>query len=172
MKHQSSNGMSTCHQERKSCSHKIEAEDHADYFFLELGCGEPRLCPCKTNSEFCFLYQSSEVFVQCHSAQQDRKMRKQSDTAPLQCTLSHLPQSAAVFGEEPNSHNPTPPYSPNLTLFNIWFFLSLRIGHPNSTDQDSKSHNKKHQKRTSEVLPAMPQRLDQICMCRRAELSG
>jgi len=88
--------------------------------------------------------------------------------------LSHLPHSAIVFGEETNSSNPKPPYSPDLTIYKAWFFQGFRTGHPQKklNRQDSKSHSQQYQKRAADMLPAMARPLNQICMCRRAELSG
>ena len=44
--------------------------------------------------------------------------------------LVTLPHSAKIFGEEPNSSNPKPPYSPDFTICKAWFFQGFRIGHP------------------------------------------
>jgi hypothetical protein len=100
-------------------------------------------------------------------------MGKQSDTAPRQCVLSHLPHSAAVFGEKSNSCNP------NHHILQISLCAmsgpskgsGLGIHRKNYTVQDSKSHSQQYLKRTSEVLPAMAGPLNKIRMCRRAELS-
>jgi len=46
----------------------------------------------------------------------------------LHDTFSHLPHSAPVLSEEPNSNHPQPPHSPDLSLCDFWFFLSLRVG--------------------------------------------
>ena len=62
----------------------------------QFGC----VCACSIDSELRHLLGISESLYECHSADKLRNIMQRADNTPSTLALSHLPRSAAHFGNE------------------------------------------------------------------------
>jgi hypothetical protein len=144
------------------------------FFFKNLGVVHHDLGPVgqTVNSAFCIkvLKHLSNTIQHSRPEKWGNNQILHHDNAP--CHTSLIVQQFLVMNQIPTT--------PNHHILEISLCATsgssrgsgLGIYRKHSTDQDSRSHSKQYQKRTSEGLPAMARPLDQICIHSMAELSG
>ena len=142
-------GATTHHPKIKSHSHKITADGHAAHFHWQFWCSEINICPSMPNSEFQFFTSKVWSIWGIPLGGECWKMEKQPDATPWQCALSHLPYSATLFVEEPNSTIPSAPvFSRSCSVWPLalpqdprWSSKVIICLLGNSTECNNRSHS-------------------------------
>lgn len=91
---------------KQNVCHKITTDRHAAHFYWQFWCSEITTCPCRPHGKFWFSHWRSEVHKGLHFVEKAGKTEKQMDPTQ-QCALSHLPYSATLVAEQPNSNHPS-----------------------------------------------------------------